>query len=569
MKSNFKMYAQKANAMDNEAALVFCDYVMPEMNDLVENKDFSKNRALEVKLAEEKIFHQTIVRTAQVLIIVLDSDGRVLVFNEKCRIVTGYSPNEVLGKKIWDVLLSEPDSETLQEMFSDLERNFRTNFENTLLTKNGESRTIVWNSTLIKKPTNTFQIIITGEDVTERRALEAQLRHVQKMEAVGTLAGGIAHDFNNMLTGILGNISLAKMLSPEESEIHQLLHQAEEASERAGELTKQLLGFSRKQRPNFGPADVNKTVGKIVSLIHRSIPENIEIETEFDKLIPTIKADSSQLEQVLLNMAINARDAMPEGGHIIFRTKIVEINEKFIKKYSYARCGFFVRLSIIDTGTGMDKQIQSRVFEPFFTTKKDKGTGLGLAMCYGLIKNHEGWINLHSDAGIGTTFEIYLPMLKAKEEGRHCEVLRLCDMPRGSETILLADDTETVLFSCRHMLECLGYKALVARDGHEAYDIYEQNRDKVSLVVTDLVMPRCGGRKLLKRLRSNGHQVPVILASGYAVINNSVAETEEEGFSGFVPKPFTLVSLASVVRSVLDAHTSKSRKETVHDGTYR
>ena len=595
---------------NNDVALVLCDYLMPEMNGIevlkrireirpeaslmimtgyadkegaikainevgldyyfekpwdnediisvlkhfVGHKDFSENHALQIELAEEKGFSETIVRTAHALIVVLDSDGRIRTFNKKCQEVTGYSESDVLGKKIWDILLPQSDSEILQEMFMDLESNLRTTFENTWLTKDGKERTIVWNNTLIKKATKALLVVATGEDVTDRRILEAEFRQTQKMEAIGTLAGGIAHDFNNILTGILGNTALAKMLTQEGSKIHQLLHHVEEAAESAAELTKQLLGFSRKQRPDFGPTDVNKAVGKIVRLVRRSIPENIEIETELEEPITIIKADTGQLEQVLLNMAINARDAMPEGGHLIFKTKIVRVDETFVRRYPYARCGLFVRIAVIDTGVGMDKQTQSRIFEPFFTTKKDKGTGLGLAMCYGLIKNHKGWINLQSEHGIGTTFEIYLPAIKATVEERPPEVPELHDMPRGNEAILLVDDIETVLFCCRDMLEGLGYRVLIARDGHEAYDIYEQNRDKLSLVITDLVMPRCGGRELLKQLRSNGYQVPVLLASGYAITSNSIAEIEQEGFSGFVPKPFRLATLAKAVRSVLDAY---------------
>ena len=528
--------------------------IISVLKHFVKYKDSLENYAIQAELAEERDFSETIVRTAQALIVVLDSDGRIRTFNKKCQEVTGYSESDVLGRKIWDIFLPQSDSEILQEMFRDLESNLRTTFENTWLTKDGKERTIVWNNALIRKTTKALLVVATGEDVTDRRIIEAGFRQAHKMDAVGTLASGIAHDFNNILTGILGNTALAKMLTPEGSKIHQLLHQVEEAAESAAELTRQLLGFSRKQRPDFGPTDVNKAVGKIVRLVRRSISENIEIETELEGPIPIIRADTGQLEQVLLNMAINARDAMPEGGHLIFKTKIAKVDETFVRRYPYARCGIFVRIAVIDTGMGMDKQTQSRIFEPFFTTKKDKGTGLGLAMCYGLIKNHKGWINFQSEPGIGTTFVIYLPAIKATVAERPCKVPKLCDMPRGNEAILLIDDTETVLFCCRDMLEGLGYRVLMARDGHEAYDIYEQNRDKLSLVITDLVMPRCGGRELLKQLRSNGHQVPVLLASGYAITSNSTAEIEQEGFSGFVPKPFRIASLASAVRSVLDAH---------------
>ena len=525
--------------------------IISVLKHFVKHKDPSGNHTIQVELAEERDLSETIVRTAQALIVVLDSDGRIRTFNKKCQDVTGYSESDVLGKKIWDIFLAQPDSEILQEMFRDLESNLRTTLENTWLTKDGKERTIVWNNALIRKTTKALLVVATGEDVTDRRIIEAGFRQAHKMEAVGTLACGIAHDFNNILTGILGNTALAKMLTPEGSKIHQLLHQVEEAAESAAELTRQLLAFSRKQRPDFGPTDVNKVVGKIVRLVRRSIPEDIEIETELGGPIPIIRADTGQLEQVLLNMAINARDAMPEGGRLIFETKIAKVDETFVRRYPYARCGIFVRIAVIDTGAGMDKQTQSRIFEPFFTTKKDKGTGLGLAMCYGLIKNHKGWINLQSEPGIGTTFEIYLPAIKATVAERPCKVPELCDMPRGNEAILLVDDTETVLFCCRDMLEGLGYRVLVARDGHEAYDIYEQNRDELSLVITDLVMPRCGGRELLKQLRSNGHQVPVLLASGYAITSNSAAEIEQEGFSGFVPKPFRLASLASAVRKAI------------------
>ncbi|MCP5058852.1 MAG: response regulator [bacterium] len=358
------------------------------------------------------------------------------------------------------------------------------------------------------------------EDVTElrdaekeHRRLEGALQQAQKMEAVGTLAGGIAHDFNNLLTGICGGLELGLLDVPQDSVAAENLRHAGTAAERAMELTQQLLTLSRRQEPTMAPTDVNEVVDRIGRLLRRSIPEVIQVRTVLGPGMPTIRADAGQLEQALLNLGINARDAIADGqGEISFATEAVEVGEAEARLQGSVAPGSYIRVTVTDSGVGMAADVVDRAFEPFYTTKdQGKGTGLGLAMVYTCVKAHEGWVDVESAPGTGTSIRLHLPLIElaslSRAEGEK-------QTPHGDEIILLVDDQETVLRVGRRMLERCGYEVVTARDGREALERFAERQTEIALVLADLMMPRCDGRDLLKGLRARGSAVPVVLASG-------------------------------------------------------
>jgi len=388
-------------------------------------------------------------------------------------------------------------------------------------------------------------------DVTDQRNLEAQLRQAHKMEAVGQLAGGIAHDFNNLLTGILGNLSLAIADLSDSHPLREMLTNAEVATLRAAELTRQLLGFSRRTPLRSGPHDLHSSIDETVRLLRRTFDPRTRVEVQHAADLWPIQADASQMGQVLMNLCLNARDAMPEGGTLKLETSNAHIDSDAAARTIDGRAGDFVHLRVSDTGQGMVPGVQERIFEPFFTTKEPgKGTGLGLAMVFGIIKQHQGWIECKSDPGKGTVFDIYLP--RALEPIAVPAPAPLADGVRGgTETILLADDEEVVGRLALTILERLGYKVLSALDGAEAVDIYRQRAKDIDLVILDLAMPRLSGADALRELRTINPAVSVLISSGYSS-DEDLRTVERAGVLGFIAKPYRAIDLARRVRAALD-----------------
>ena len=395
------------------------------------------------------------------------------------------------------------------------------------------------------------------EDITARKEaeaqqqqLQAQLQQAQKMEAVGTLAGGIAHDFNNLLTGILGNLELAMMDAPPDSRSTGHLRVAQEAAEQAAELTRQLLTLGRKNEPTMGPTVLNDTVTSIGRFLRRSLPQNITMHTTLDPELPAIRANAGQLQQALLNLAINARDAMPGGGTLTITTARTEVDAHTARRNPHARPGSFIVFTVADTGEGMPPDVLEHIYEPFFTTKAaGKGTGLGLAMVYTAVHAHDGWITVESTPGHGTVFRLFLPLIPVDTPDPAVESEG--PLPTGTERILVVDDTDAVLHLARGILERCGYDVILAWDGQEGLKRYREAEVSFALVVTDLIMPEMGGRDLLAALRRDGETVPVIVDSGYA-LEGPPEDLIAEGFAAFIPKPFQPATLAHIVRRVLD-----------------
>ncbi|MFN4260857.1 MAG: PAS domain S-box protein [Gemmataceae bacterium] len=395
-------------------------------------------------------------------------------------------------------------------------------------------------------------------DVTEQRQMEARLRQVQKLEAVGQLAGGIAHDFNNLLTGILGNLALALADIPDSMLCRDLLKNAEDAGLRATELIGQLLGFSRRTPLHPTALLLNDVVDETLRLLRHVLDRRIVLQVRPTADLWLARADAGQMNQVLMNLCLNARDAMPRGGCLALETANVVLDETAARAHLDGRPGEFVRLRVRDTGQGMPPEVQEHIFEPFFTTKEPgKGNGLGLAMVFGIIRQHEGWIECHSVVGQGTTFDIFLPRLLGPAPRRAPQPAPIT-VEGGRETILLADDEELVSKLGRAILERYGYQVLVAHDGAEAVSTFSQRPNDIDLVILDLSMPKLGGPDALRQLRAIKPTIPVIISTAYTT-DEELDAVRQAGADAFVPKPYRPAELARCVRTVLEQEKGQEK----------
>ena len=519
-----------------------------------------RKQALE-DLRREHDFSAKILDIAGVLVVQLDPRGEILLVNRQFEELTEYAWSQVAGKEISELLISAPARDAYLRAYAGvLQGTCLPNVEFPLVSRTGMERLVAWNHAVLRDPAGQVtSVIATGTDVTESRRLERQIIEMQKMEAVGTLAGGVAHDFNNILTGILGNLDLATQVIPPDSLAATPVQESIKASERAANLVHQLLDFSRRSPSERRAIDLRKVAQEVVDLFAQAIDKRIDVKTCSTRELWLAAADPGQMHQVLMNLCVNARDAImeclerrpgagqpPPGGYEI---RVVSgnavVGEEYLRQYPYAHTGEYVVLSISDNGSGMDESTKVRVFEPFFTTKKlGRGTGLGLSTVYGIIKQHDGWINLESQPGLGTTFRIYLPRAAKRQE----EKPPLPDgaKPRtGKETILLVDDEEMIRDLARQILELHGYSVVTAADGREAVDLYASQRGRFELVILDLTMPHLSGTDVLARIRDLHPDAKVILSSGYPSSETSRA-------SAFLPKPYRAELLTRIVREVLD-----------------
>jgi PAS domain S-box-containing protein len=392
--------------------------------------------------------------------------------------------------------------------------------------------------------------VVTFLDITDRRRLEEQFRQAQKMEAVGRLAGGVAHDFNNLLTIINGYGEMVLSGLPPDDPHRELIREMVAAGDRAAALTRQLLAFSRKAIIEPKILDLKAVVADVDKMLRRVIGEDVQLAVLIDPEVGAVKADPGQVDQVILNLVVNARDAMPQGGKLTIELSNTELDETYALGRPEARPGPHVLLAVSDTGCGMDQATRARIFEPFFSTKGDKGTGLGLATVHGIVKQSGGHVAVYSEVGHGTSFKVYLPRLKhlpapGKSHQGQAELLR------GSETVLLVEDEDGVRALSRHVLQGCGYTVLEARDGVEAVRVAGRHRGRIDLLLTDVVMPRMSGREVAERLAGRHAGMKVLFLSGYtedAVVRHGILEAEV----AFLQKPFSPASLAAKVREVLD-----------------
>jgi two-component system cell cycle sensor histidine kinase/response regulator CckA len=390
-------------------------------------------------------------------------------------------------------------------------------------------------------------------DVTAQKRLEEQLRQSQKMEAIGQLAGGVAHDFNNILTVIQGHATLLQSSGTLTGVSARSAQQITQAAERASGLTRQLLTFGRRQFMQLKCLDMNEVVGNMTKMLSRLLGEHIALQINYFNDPAPVQADASMMEQVLLNLAVNARDAMPQGGQLVIKIELVDVDSWYVAQHHEAHAGRFVCVSTIDKGCGIPLENMRRIFEPFFTTKEvGKGTGLGLATVYGIVKQHQGWVEVESEVGKGTRFRVYLPC-STQSVGPSDTVHVEKSVRGGNETILVVEDEAPVRELVCDLLAGHGYKILQAESGRKALDVWNENKDQIQLVLTDLVMPdRMNGRELAERLWTERPDLKVIFTSGYSAEVVGKDFVMRRGLN-YLQKPYHPQRLASVVRDCLDA----------------
>jgi PAS domain S-box-containing protein len=500
-----------------------------------------------LRASEEK--YRTLVENATEAIFIIQ-DEKIKFSNCQTISLSGYSAEE-LAKISFTGLIHPDDREAVLDRYrrriqgEDIPaiQTYR------ILTKAGEELWVQCNSVPI-----TWEgcpaTLIFARDMTREKKLEAQFQTAQKMEAIGSLAGGIAHDFNNLLMGIQGHVSLLLFDLDPGHPYYESLKKIEGQVKNGANLSSQLLAFARRGKYEVKPSDVNKIIQQTSSMFERTRRE-IHIHRKFQEGIWTIEVDRGQIEQVLMNLYVNAWQAMPEGGNLYLESRNVTLDRDHIKSLS-AEPGNYVRIAVRDTGTGMDQKTRQRIFDPFFTTKEmGRGTGLGLASVYGIIKNHGGFIDVYSQIGEGTTFNIYLPVSDQKipeEKKLSGEILS------GQEIVLLVDDEETIAEIMEKALTLAGYRVLLARGGEEAIEVYKRNENDIDLVVLDMIMPGMNGGKVFNRLREINPGVKVILSSGYS-IDGEASQIMARGCNGFIQKPFGIKELSQKIREVLDKHS--------------
>jgi PAS domain S-box-containing protein len=527
--------------------------------------DITERRRSEKSLRESEEKHRLLLQNLQTGVVVHAPDTRILLANERACNLLGLTIDEMMGKTAidpsWCFIRDDESPMPLEEypVNQVISRQMRI-CELVVGINHPVTSDLVWvlaNAYPEMKTDGTLrQIVVTFVDITdrkraekERKKLQAQLIQAQKMEAIGTLAGGIAHNFNNILMGVQGRTSLMMMDKDPSDPDYEHLKGIEEYVENAVELTRDLLGFARGGKYEVKPTDLNALIKHENEMFGRTKKE-IQIHDKYKKDLWVVEVDQGQIQQALLNLYVNAWQAMPDGGDLYIQTENIILDKEYIKPFEIIP-GRYVKVSVTDTGVGMDAATREKIFDPFFSTKKTGlGYGLGLASLYGIIKNHGGFINVYSEKGEGTTFNIYLP---ASEKVTVGKIPRpdLHKIQYGRGTVLLVDDEKLVLQVGQAMLEKLGYRTLTAGSGKEALDLYEHQKDEIDLVILDMIMPGMGGRETYERLKAIGGAAMVLLSSGYS-INRQAQEILDRGCNRFIQKPFAIEELSRKVREALD-----------------
>jgi two-component system, cell cycle sensor histidine kinase and response regulator CckA len=509
-------------------------------------------QAVRKQLVQREELFRLITENAADMIAVVDTQGKRLYNSPSYETILGYTPQELGGTTAVDQIHPE-DREKIRKAAADAHRTgIGTNLEYRMRHKDGTWRTLESRASTILKGGMVDKLVIVNRDVTERKRLEEQFRQSQKMEAVGRLSGGVAHDFNNLLGVIIGYGEIVQEGTAADSPLRTCVDEMLKAGHRAAALTRQLLAFSRQQVMDPRVLELNVVVKDMEKMLKRLIGEDIALKTSLDPALVRIKADQGQIEQVIMNLAINARDAMPKGGELRLSTSNFYMDDDFVSRYPYpVLVGDYVLFTVTDNGTGMDAITRARVFEPFFTTKeKGKGTGLGLSMVYGVVKQSGGYIEVVSELGAGATFKIYLPKVEVAATPQK-QPTELPDSLLGTETLLLAEDEVSLRKLSRHQLELCGYEVLEAECGADALKMSEEHKGPIHLLLTDVVMPGMSGRVLADQLVKHRPETRVVYMSGYTGQTVGEHGVLAEG-SFFLPKPFTREALARKVREALD-----------------
>jgi len=526
-------------------------YRLPSGEIVAVYSDETQRRQAEEALGQSADRYRLLVQNAPIGIISVDTEGRITEVNQRLLEILG-SPSAEATKSI-NLLTFPPlvEAGISEKTKICMEENRPIETETPYTSKWSKSAHL----RVLLRPMHDSRGIVQGcqamvEDVTERRDMQRQLRQAQKMEAIGTLAGGIAHDFNNLLTIILGYAELGLLEKSEGEPGYEELRTILKTTNRGADLVRQILTFSREVETKPRPVSLNHEVEHVQKLLYKTIPKMIKIDLFLDEDLKTINADPVQVEQVLMNLAVNAKDAMPEGGKLVFETKNATLDEEYCKTHLEAEPGEYVLLMVSDTGHGIEKEALGRIFEPFYTTKKPgEGTGLGLSVVHGIVKQNHGFIMYYSEPSAGTTFRIYLPIIDLEVEP---DTASTGEMPAfGTETILVVDDEELIRGLGKRILTEAGYTVLTAGNGQEALEVYQKQQADISLVILDLIMPEMGGRECLEELLKIDPKVKVVISSGLSV-NGSTREAIKGQTRGFVGKPFDMKQLLQAVRKVLD-----------------
>jgi len=511
-------------------------------------------------LAESEERFRTVVEDANVIVMEMDPSGSLRLFNRAAEQVTGWLAEEVLGKDFFSLLVPEALRDRARSLFREiLSGREAQGYVDPLLTRDGAERQISWNGKVLRTESGkTRGVVGIGVDITERLRLEEEREktrldtaRTQKMEAVGSLAGGIAHEFNNVLEVIIGHCSLLESKMDRSHPFAETIHKIQASAERAADLTAKLLGFARGGKFHVQPVSLNQVAEHVLSVFLIACDPSIRVESHLDPDLLSVEGDEGQLDQTLLNLCLNARDAMPAGGVLRIATGNVTLDAEEAKRCYVRDPGRYAYVEVRDTGVGMAEELQRHIFDPFYTTNRDKGrAGMGLPMAYGIVKNHSGGISVESAPGKGTLFRVYLPAVAHRASSE--PDAETGPYPKGTETVLLVDDEPALREMGESMLQALGYRTYAVEDGEAACRLFLERKGEIDLVILDIIMPRMGGREAFRELRRMKPGIPVLLSSGYSM-EGVVQEMLAEGANGFLPKPYGLSQVARAIRKVLSA----------------
>ena len=512
-------------------------------------KDMVEERTKELHESEQ--WHRSLFENATDGIIVMDKNSIIVNANDRACEMHGFTRESLIGAHI-KLLVGDSDGDTISRKTRRILDGESLVFE---AKNNKKDGTYIYVEISSKAITIGNEVFIQSfyRDITEKKKFQEHVLQSQKMESVGVLAGGIAHDFNNILTAILGHTDLIRRFAVLNEKATRSLNVIEDASRRAGRMISKLLGFARKSKHERTPINLNDVVYETIKLLEQVFKKDINLTVELDNRLPLIQGDVNQMEQVIMNFLVNARDAMPNGGRIVIKTQARTVVKGMPDVPPYVPPGEYVQISVSDTGMGIPEDIKNKIFEPFFTTKEQgKGTGLGLSMVYGAINDHQGYLSVESTLGVGSVFTVFLPAAAPATVSGTKEAV---SPGSGKQTLLIVDDEQDILDIMRDSLENQGYKVFASSDSTVAIDIYRRIFNDVALVITDIVMPGIDGRELIRQIKVINPDVKVLAISGYT---KYVGEKEDmKDIDGFLQKPFETYYLLSVVKRILEAKTKK------------
>jgi len=521
--------------------------------------DMSLQKKTTKALEESERKYREVVENTNVIILRYTTKGDITFINRFGEEFFGYKREELIGKRnvIGTILpATGENSEKQKAMFRDICTNpekYHEN-ENLNLTRDGREVFIAWrNQPIIDEEGNLKEILSIGADITMIKKLERELLQAKKLEAIGTLAGGIAHDFNNILGGMVGYLSLLKEQHAPEDPHYAILRKIELSTQQTSELVKQLLAFSRRGKFESKPVDMNGIIRNVLKILSRSISKKISIVTDLQGDLSMTEGDPSQLEQVIMNVSLNAAQAMPDGGELKITTTMIPFEDLPKDMFGYEHFDLYILTSISDTGIGMEKPIKEHIFEPFFTTKamgKEAGTGLGLSTAYGIIRNHGGAIQVKSEVGEGTTFSIYLPAKYVSHQKEEIEEAKSDTAVQGKGKILVVDDEDVFREMMKDVLAYLGYDVLASENGQEGIQVYKEHQEEIDLVILDMNMPVMDGKEMFRILKKINPNVRALLATGFA-LDGEVQELMTEGVMGFIQKPFMIEDISKAIDALM------------------